>query len=88
MKENDEVEFVVYFVSEDKKISKLKTIIKAKTKDFEFNNNIDSELNNKYFIYREELWSKSITTIRSKKDIFDFSNYSPIEEEIVMNYFY
>lgn len=76
LKEDEEVEFNIYFLTNTNKISKLKTIIKANI-DFE-NNNLDNNLKNQYFISHEELKEKSISSIRSKKDLFDFSEKEPI----------
>lgn len=76
LEEHEEVIFDIFFISGDGKLSRLNSVIKAKQIKTELKN----ELNKNYFISRETLWTKSINTVRSKKDLFDFSNVSPSEE--------
>lgn len=76
LNEEEEIEFNIYFVTDNNKISKLKTIIKA-TIEFD-NNHLDNNSKNQYFISYEEIKEKSISSIRSKKDLFDFSEKEPI----------
>lgn len=72
LEEHDEVNFNIFFISKDGKLSKLKTAIKVKQ--------LKPELKNKYYISSETLWTKSINSVRSKSDLFDFTNISPAEE--------
>ena len=76
LEEQDEIIFNIFFVSSDGKLSKLKSVIKTK----HFKSELKNELKNKYFISSETLWIKSINSVRSKNDLFDFSNILPAEE--------
>ncbi len=76
LEEHDEVIFNIFFISSDGKLSRLKSIIKTNR----FKSELKNELKNKYFISNETLWTKSINTVRSKNDLFDFSNISPAQE--------
>lgn len=75
LEENDEVVFNVFFIDDSGKLSKLNTVIKATPKKLEMKN----ETKNKYYISNETLWTKSINSIRSKNNLFDFSNVLPAE---------
>lgn len=55
-----------FFCDNDKKIYKLQTYIRA-TPD-------DIEKSNKFIITEETLWAKSIKSVRSKKDLFNYDN--------------
>jgi hypothetical protein len=57
-------------------LSRLKSVIKTNR----FKSELKNELKSKYFISSETLWTKSINSVRSKNDLFDFSNISPTEE--------
>lgn len=76
LEENDEVTFNIFFIDESEKLSKLNTVIKMRESEFELKNEIKA----KYYISNETLWTKSITSIRSKKELFDFSKSTPVEE--------
>ncbi|MBE5974028.1 MAG: ATP-binding protein [Paenibacillaceae bacterium] len=76
LEEHEEVIFDIFFISGDGKLSRLNSVIKTK----QIKTELKDELNKNYFISRETLWTKSINTVRSKKDLFDFSNVSPSEE--------
>ncbi len=76
LEEQEEVIFDIFFISGDGKLSRLNSVIKTK----QIKTELKDELNKNYFISRETLWTKSINTVRSKKDLFDFSNVSPSEE--------
>lgn len=76
LSENDEVVFHVFFITDDGRLSKLKSVIKARN----FRSELKSETKNKYYISNETLWAKSIASIRAKSDLFDFSNASIVEE--------
>ncbi len=73
---NDEVVLDVYFVSDDKKLIKLNTVIKNKY----FKGELPQTAKNKYYISSETMWEKSLGSIRVKNDLFDFSNFKPITE--------
>lgn len=64
--EKDEACFEVYFVSNDKELVKLKTVVKVEEKTEQI------ELESKYVISNEKIWTKSLTSVRSKKDLFNF----------------
>jgi ABC-type Na+ transport system ATPase subunit NatA len=72
----DEVTLTIYFVAGNEKLMKLYTVIKAKA----FTKEVEQGLSPKYYISDEKLWGKSFSSIRSKRDLFDFSNSTPIEE--------
>lgn len=76
LEENDEAEFNIFFSDDNEKILKLNTVIKIKKSEFRLNN----EMKNKYYISSETLWTKSINTIRSKNDLFDFSYACCVQE--------
>ena len=63
--EDDEVEFNIYFVTDNGKISKLNTVIKLDTSKI--------EMNNKYYISNETIYTRSLSTVRSKQTLFDFA---------------
>lgn len=83
LSENEEVIFNIFFITGDGKLSKLNSIIKAKNSKSE----LKSETKNKYYISNETLWTKSVSSIRAKNDLFDFSNVSPVEERNVNELF-
>ena len=68
LNENDEVEFDIYFVANNEKITRLNTIIKL--------DSVKSELNNKYYISNEAIYTKTLSSVRSKRSLFDFSKVS------------
>lgn len=66
LEDQEEVCFTIYFISDDKKLTKLFTAIKPQHKK--------NELKTQYIIVREKIWIKALSSVRSKKDLFDFSN--------------
>ncbi len=64
LSEDDEVEFNIYFVTNNGKISKLKTVIKLDSAKL--------EMNSKYYISNETIYTRSLSTVRSKQTLFDF----------------
>jgi predicted ATPase len=69
LEEQDEVIFNTYFTDANQML-KLSTVIKSK----------NSITNNKYYISRENISAKSLNSIRSKKDLFNFTNIEPMTE--------
>ncbi len=65
LSENEEAVFNIFFITEKGKLSKLETVIKSSASK--------TELNNKYYIANETIWTKPISSARSKNSIFDFS---------------
>lgn len=63
--EEDEVEFNIYFVTNNGKISKLNTIIKSDSSKL--------DMNSKYYISTETIYTKSLSAVRSKQSLFDFT---------------
>jgi hypothetical protein len=67
----DEILFDIYFSTSSDSVYRLTTtIIKSEFSD---------ELENKFVIKSEQLWRKDITSIKTKKSIFDFANLKPIQ---------
>ncbi|MCT4662841.1 MAG: ATP-binding protein [Tissierellales bacterium] len=66
-----EVEFDVFFTDSSDYIFRLETKIEAEK-------GMSSDVD-KYVIAKERLWSKKITSIKTKKSIFDFTNMEPIQ---------
>lgn len=69
LSENEFVEFNIFLISENGKLSKLKTIIKSEISP--------NELDRRYYIANEIIYSKPISSVRSKKELFDFSGIEP-----------
>jgi ABC-type multidrug transport system ATPase subunit len=68
---SERVVFNVYFSTSPDSIYKLTTtIVKSKASDKD---------ENQFIIDDEQLWEKSIKSIKTKKSIFDFSNLKPIQ---------
>lgn len=67
----DQSEFDIYFSVQSDYVYKLKTTIVKK----EFINEVENE----FVIKSEQLWRKDIKRIKTKKSIFDFSNFEPIQ---------
>jgi ABC-type multidrug transport system ATPase subunit len=67
----EEIDFDVYFTDSSDYIYRLETKIKAEK-------GMGSD-DDKYVIAKESLWSKKITSIKTKKSIFDFTNMEPIQ---------
>ena len=63
--DEDEVEFNIYFVTNNGKISKLNTVIKQDLSKL--------DMNSKYYISNETIYTKSLSTVRSKQLLFDFT---------------
>ena len=76
MNEDDEAIFDIYLFADNGKLIKLHTVIKAKN----FTLEIKEELPIRFYISSEKMWTKSISSIRSKKDIFDFSKNESTKE--------
>ena len=76
IEEDGEVNFNIYFVADNEKLTKLSTVIKAKTDTTE----IKKESSTKYYISSEKIWTKSFGSVRSKNDLLDFSNIEPESE--------
>lgn len=72
---NDEVIFDTYFSISSEDIYHLKTKI--------IKNELNDDLDKTYIIESEQLWKKSIKSIKTKKSIFDFNNLLPIQEREV-----
>jgi len=67
----DKIVFDIYFSVLSDSVYKLTTtIIKSEFSD---------ELENKFVIKSEQLWRRDITSIKTKKSIFDFANLKPIQ---------
>lgn len=66
LEKHEEVCFTIYFISDDNKLTKLYTAIKPQHKK--------NEMKTQYIIVKEKIWKKSLSTVRSKKDLFNFSN--------------
>lgn len=66
LKTMEEVCFETYFISENKQLQKLQTIIKVNIQQ--------EELEKTYSIADERVWSKSLKSIRTKNDLFTFNN--------------
>lgn len=74
MEENEKINFDVYFCTSsdtNESIFKLETTITKSVSHDDMKEN--------FYIESEQLWEKSIKSIRTKKTIFDFSNISPIQ---------
>lgn len=71
--EEEDVVFNIYFTLDDDKIRKLHTVINMR-------HDMDEPDRNKYFISSESLFEKSRSSVRSKNDLFEFSNVKPINE--------
>lgn len=69
--DNEKVIFDIYFSILSKKIYRLKTTI--------VKNKLIDDLEKKFTIESEELWSKDIKKIKTKKSIFNFTNLAPIQ---------
>lgn len=67
----DEVIFETYFYSEENHINKLQTIVKRDDQAQ------DGE--NKYTIKEEKLWRKNISTVKTKKSLFEFDKLNPVQ---------
>lgn len=76
LEEQDEVVFNVYLITNDKKLIKLNTVIKMQNQKTE----IKREFDNPYYISSEKIYSKSVSSIRSKDDLFNFTNIKPTTE--------
>jgi predicted ATPase len=76
LEEQDEVVFNICFITNDKKLTKLSTVIKTKSAKTE----IKKEFDNKYYISSEKIFTKPLSSIRSKNDLFNFTNIEPITE--------
>jgi ABC-type uncharacterized transport system ATPase subunit len=76
MEKDDEAIFNIYFVANNEKLIKLRTVIKNKT----FSTEIKKEFSNKYYISSEKIWTKPFSSVRSKNDLFDFSDVEPTNE--------
>jgi len=76
MESGSEIIFDVYFVAKDNELKKLSTVIKSKGSNLE----AKEEVSSKYYISSEKIWTKSYSSVRSKNDLFDFSN-AKLEEE-------
>jgi len=73
LNEDGEVVFNIYFVTNGRKLSKLRTVIRKKP----YENDLKKEYSAKYYISDEKIWSKPFSSIRSKNDLFDFTNIEP-----------
>ena len=67
----DEVIFETYFYSEENYINKLQTVVKRDDKSQ------DGE--NKYTIKEEKLWRKNLSTVKTKKSLFEFDKLNPVQ---------
>lgn len=76
LEEQDEVVFTVYFITNDRKLIKLNTVIKT----YNHKNEINKEFDNPYYISSEKVYTKSVSSIRAKDDLFNFTNIKPITE--------
>ena len=65
LQEQESVCFEVYFASDDGKLKKLETCIKGNIET----NHIETN----FLITSEKIWSKSLKSIRTKNDLFNFS---------------
>lgn len=75
LKEQEEVIFNIFFLSDDNKVARLRTVIKVNHSKIELKN----ESGNKYFISDETLWVKPTNSIRAKSHLFNFSGITPLE---------
>jgi predicted ATPase len=69
--EKDKIVFDVYFSVASNVIYRLETTIGK--------NQLFDDMEKKYIIESEKLWSKDIKSIKTKKNIFDFTNLEPIQ---------
>ena len=81
MKANERVYFETYFYCENNTINKLETVVQKIVEK--------GDLNSKYIIENEKLWSKNIEKIKTKKTLLEFDNLYPAmnrsrDEEFLM----
>jgi len=76
LEEDDEVTFTIFFIARDGKLSKLRSVIRPKG----YKSELKNETKNKYYISSETLWTKSVNSVRSKNDLFDFTNVTSAQE--------
>lgn len=71
MFENEKIVFDVYFSVSMKLIYRLRTTIKK--------NDFSDEIEKKFVIDSEQLWSKDIKSVKTKKSLFDFTDLEPVQ---------
>lgn len=69
--EKEKIIFDVYFSVSSDLIYRLNTVINR--------NGFNDEMKKKFTIESEQLWSKDIKSVKTKKNLFDFSNLEPIQ---------
>ena len=69
--ENERIIFDVYFSVSSDSIYRLKTVINR--------NDLNDQIEKKFIIESEQLWSKDIKSVKTKKSLFDFSSLKPIQ---------